>query len=1013
MVNSRFMLFGCNFNLRHILATLVVFSYLAVFKSYSQKNPGFELLPPSSNGWSFGGSGWTTGQSGVRTGLNRLNLAAATTSNQAAQHTTYTITVPSSGTNHVHVIGWYRRTNSSSAVVRTEARGASTINGTLEAEPSGQWNQVTASGVATNGGTYYPVFSAQGNSTAAYAFEDIIIYTSTSSGADITAPNAPTNLCVNTSGSDNVLTWTNGTDDATNSSGISGTLILRAPAGTALLSQTGNAPTDLNNQGYYNLNSDIGPNTIGAWSVLEDSAVSPFTDYSAAGGDYVYAVYMRDVAFNYSPAISFTTSRAGTDQNLACNTLNATLAATAAPAGYTGTWSVVSGTGTFGTSNSNTSTVTGLAAGNNIFRWTVSNGACSTYNDVIVAASTASPLAAVPTSPTNGATNIASSPSVNLNWNNGGGTISYNVYFGTVSPGVLIQSNVTLNNFGVGNLNPNTTYYWRIDAVNVCGTTTGTVQSFTTLPNFSNTTAQACGTDFTNTFGNFTRNITVSGLPTPLGTGAGQYVLNQIDIRLGSPSCMKDLRTYDFRLTAPDGTVLDFIDNLTTTANDVWLNAKFRDHSALEKISQYATTTQSNFYPYSIGYYAVETDGSFSNFNGINPNGTWVLSIKEAAATGTEISFVSVTLLFGPQIQVNDLIGNSANNFCSGATCLDLSSVIVGSNNGYSSNDPFFPGTTVDGCSWNGANNNSAWFSFIASATTAYITLSGIANPSTSASSDTQPIVLVAPAGGCATPTAVPTGGCPDDATRNNLSYLAANGGGAGTNPYSNGITTNTEFNLSGLTVGQKYFLYVDGNGGISSSFYIEATRGLQTICNPPLSIIDYGFKGLNRNNMNELEITINNESDKLYYEIEYSLNGKDFEMIENYTTNSQKDLFVFNHYLKDEELFQKIHYYRLKFYANKNVYYSKIISIEKKNQLNYIMYPNPVKDKLYIYTLSTSNKLSCKIFNLHGQLVLTEHIKYISTNKIELDLENLKSGVYLIKIENDDLNNYTKFVKD
>ena len=82
----------------------------------------------------------------------------------------------------------------------------------------------------------------------------------------------------------------------------------------------------------------------------------------------------------------------------------------------------------------------------------------------------------------------------------------------------------------------------------------------------------------------------------------------------------------------------------------------------------------------------------------------------------------------------------------------------------------------------------------------------------TGGSDDTQPIVL-SQTGDCTGSFSVPTGGCPNDETRNNMSYLFANGGGisGSGNIYVNGIAANTEFNLSGLTVGQKYFLLIDG----------------------------------------------------------------------------------------------------------------------------------------------------------------------------------------------------------
>lgn len=73
---------------------------------------------------------------------------------------------------------------------------------------------------------------------------------------------------------------------------------------------------------------------------------------------------------------------------------------------------------------------------------------------------------------------------VDVTWNNGGGATSYNVYFGTDSTpdSGELRGNQTVTSFDPGTLAYNTTFYWRIDAVNTAGTTTGDVWNFRTAP---------------------------------------------------------------------------------------------------------------------------------------------------------------------------------------------------------------------------------------------------------------------------------------------------------------------------------------------------------------------------------------------------------------------------------------------------------------------------------------------------------------------------------------------------
>ncbi|MFN0202839.1 MAG: hypothetical protein ACKVTZ_15045, partial [Bacteroidia bacterium] len=357
---------------------------------------------------------------------------------------------------------------------------------------------------------------------------------------------------------------------------------------------------------------------------------------------------------------------------------------------------------------------------------------------------------------------------------------------------------------------------------------------------FSNTTTTLCSDDISGGasggYVNF-RTISVSGLPSTLDCAG--TVLKQVNLRMGSASCKGNLTTYKARLIAPNGgpTIQLFGDEssggsgFTTSATSMWMDIKLRDDAALERVAEYTNAVQSGYFPYSIGYYRTTATDAFSAANGFDPNGNWVLQIAEN--TTSEISFQRIDLVFGDKISLTNITTCSGdNNFCSGSTCMGGSAVIRVNNNGYSQNDPEYMGNTTDACSWNGANNNSAWLHFFASGTTAKITISGMKAASASGSSDQQAIVLQAPASCSTIPSVVPAGGCPDDVSLNNGAYVSPNGGtGIAGNVYSNGITANCEFNLTGLTLGQKYYLYIDGNGGAASHLYVEMESGA-TDCN-------------------------------------------------------------------------------------------------------------------------------------------------------------------------------------
>jgi len=88
------------------------------------------------------------------------------------------------------------------------------------------------------------------------------------------------------------------------------------------------------------------------------------------------------------------------------------------------------------------------------------------------------------TSPTPGDGLTGQDRNVDVSWANGGGATSYDVYFGEDSSpdSGELKGNQSGRSYNPGTLAYGTTYYWRVDAKNSLGTTTGDVWSFTIQP---------------------------------------------------------------------------------------------------------------------------------------------------------------------------------------------------------------------------------------------------------------------------------------------------------------------------------------------------------------------------------------------------------------------------------------------------------------------------------------------------------------------------------------------------
>lgn len=118
---------------------------------------------------------------------------------------------------------------------------------------------------------------------------------------------------------------------------------------------------------------------------------------------------------------------------------------------------------------------------NGVLRPSLPSGAPLTVADVGPDWFTPLPGQARFVSPANSATDIASSGTT-LQWTNGGAATSHDVYFGTTASldADDFKGNQTALTYITDQLLEGTTYYWRIDAVNDQGTTTGITWSFAT-----------------------------------------------------------------------------------------------------------------------------------------------------------------------------------------------------------------------------------------------------------------------------------------------------------------------------------------------------------------------------------------------------------------------------------------------------------------------------------------------------------------------------------------------------
>ena len=203
---------------------------------------------------------------------------------------------------------------------------------------------------------------------------------------------------------------------------------------------------------------------LGIWSVVSGTATvnsptsynSTVSNLSAGVNKFAWNITNSPCPISTDTVIinksaSVTVSYAGLDQNV-CGT-TATLAANTPSVG-TGSWSVITGTGSLNNSSSPSASVTGLSNGANIFVWTISNGICSPSYDTVIVNKVLTPTAS-----NAGVDQNVCSSTANLNGNSPlTGTGIWSVILGSAT-----LTNSALANSGVSNLSSGTNkFVWTI-----------------------------------------------------------------------------------------------------------------------------------------------------------------------------------------------------------------------------------------------------------------------------------------------------------------------------------------------------------------------------------------------------------------------------------------------------------------------------------------------------------------------------------------------------------------------
>lgn len=175
-----------------------------------------------------------------------------------------------------------------------------------------------------------------------------------------------------------------------------------------------------------------------------------------------------------------------------------------------------------------------------------------------------------------------------------------------------------------------------------------------------------------------------------------------------------------------------------------------------------------------------------------------------------------------------------------------------------------------------------------------------------------------------------------------------------------------------------------------------------------PVELVDFKVT-LNSNLKVDITWTTKSEINNDYFVVERSFNGEIWEKIVKFygAGNSSEEL---NYYTLDGNPFSGLSYYRLKqvdFDGSST--YSDLRSVKVERAESHIkVYPNPTANQLIIESENLSTE-RVKIYNTLGQnMSANYHYIEIGTDKLELNVSALPSGVYYIVV-NSEVIRFTK----
>jgi hypothetical protein len=245
--------------------------------------------------------------------------------------------------------------------------------------------------------------------------------------------------------------------------------------------------------------------------------------------------------------------------------------------------------------------------------------------------------------------------------------------------------------------------------------------------------------------------------------------------------------------------------------------------------------------------------------------------------------------------------------------------------------------------------------------------------------------------------------------------------------PTNGGTTPAYQWKKNGNNVGSNSSTYTDAallNGDIitcvltsndpcASQATATSTGITMSVSNPlPVILTNYTVTLTSKNAVSNVWVT-EVEINSKHFEVQKSIDGSNFETIGTVAAKG----FASSYSFIDDKPFVGTNYYRLKMVDMDGSFtYSKVMAVTlNDNRKSLVVYPNPVKDNLFVQVTSTkAEKLTLQVTDMQGRLLQQEDTQVgIGNVSISINTNTLAKGSYVLLVKRSTGLQQKQFVKE